>query len=87
VRKKVAISVISKNIAVVGSAVITLMSTVVVWLKKAVTSEDIDKWFEDIKEETDSKQSFSMEYTPENISLLKGGFVSPSKKSGTASQI
>jgi magnesium chelatase subunit D len=56
-------------------------------LKKAVTWSDIEKWFEDVKEENESNQLFSMEYTPENISLLKGGFVSPSKKSEKASKI
>ncbi len=56
-------------------------------LKKAVTWDDIDKWFAEVKEESETNPAFSLEYTPENISLLKGGFVSPSKKSEKASTI
>ncbi len=55
-------------------------------LKKALTRAEIESWFEGIKEEGKDSLAFSMDYNPENVSLLKGGFVSPSKKSGTASQ-
>ncbi len=54
-------------------------------LKKPVTWSDIENWFNDVKEESETDQTFSLEYNPENISLLKGGFVSPSKKSEKAS--
>lgn len=55
-------------------------------LKKAVTWSDIESWFKDAKEPETQEQSFSLSYNPENLSLLKGGFVSPSKKSENASQ-
>ncbi len=50
-------------------------------LKKAVSAEDIENWFEGIKEETEQEEAFSMDYDPQNISILKGGFVTPPKKS------
>ena len=53
-------------------------------LKKPVTWADIENWFNDVKEESETDQTFSLEYNPANISLLKGGFVTPSKKSEKA---
>jgi Mg-chelatase subunit ChlI len=54
-------------------------------LKKPVTWADIEPWFEGVKATTEPEQAFSLEYNPENISLLKGGYVTPSKKSEKAS--
>ncbi len=56
-------------------------------LKKAVSWTDIEKWFDDIKDDNPSTDSFSLQYSPENISLLKGGFVSPLKKLEKVSKI
>lgn len=55
-------------------------------LKKAVSASDIDSWFEDTKKADEQDESFSLKYDPENLSLIKGGFVTPSKKSEKASQ-
>ena len=55
-------------------------------LKKAVTWVDIETWFKEMKPDPEPEQDFSLEYDPQNLSLLKGGFVSPSKKSEKASQ-
>jgi Mg-chelatase subunit ChlI len=48
-------------------------------LKKPVTAEDIDTWFAKDKSKIQSKD-FDLKIHPENISLFKGGFVSPAKK-------
>jgi Mg-chelatase subunit ChlI len=53
-------------------------------LKKPVTWSDIETWFEGVAAEQESAQTFSLQYNPANISLLKGGFVTPSKKSEKA---
>ncbi len=55
-------------------------------LKKAVCSQDIESWFKDTKDAKPSEQSFSLDYNPENLTILKGGLVNPSKKSEKASQ-
>ncbi|MDD3562492.1 MAG: ATP-binding protein [Candidatus Cloacimonetes bacterium] len=55
-------------------------------LKKPVAFSDIETWFEGIKEDSVPEATFSMDYDPENLSLLKGGYLSPSKKSEKASQ-
>lgn len=55
-------------------------------LKKPVAFSDIETWFEGVKEDSAPDQTFSMDYDPENLSLLKGGYLSPSKKSEKASQ-
>lgn len=54
-------------------------------LKKPVAWSDIENWFKDVIEESETDQNFSLEYNPQNISLLKGGYVTPSKKSEKAS--
>ncbi|HPV14046.1 MAG TPA: AAA family ATPase [Candidatus Cloacimonadota bacterium] len=54
-------------------------------LKKAVEASDIDNWFEGITADAEPEQAFSMEYDVQNLSILKGGHLSPSKKSGKAS--
>jgi Mg-chelatase subunit ChlI len=55
-------------------------------LKKPVTFSDIETWFEGVKEDSAPESTFSLDYNPENLSLLKGGYLSPSKKSEKASQ-
>jgi len=54
-------------------------------LKKAVTASDIDSWLEDINTDSEPDQAFSMDYDVQNLSILKGGYLSPSKKSGKVS--
>lgn len=54
-------------------------------LKKPVAWSDIETWFEDAKVELESEETFSLDYNSQNLSLLKGGFVTPSKKSEKAS--
>jgi len=54
-------------------------------LKKPVTAAELENWFNGIKEESEPEQEFSLQYNPENLSLLKGGYVNPSKKSEKAS--
>ena len=55
-------------------------------LKKPVTYSDIEAWWQDSKDTSGVDQDFSLQYDPENLSLLKGGYVNPSKKSGTVSR-
>jgi len=50
-------------------------------LKKAVTWQDIEAWFDSKTNQDEEPKEFSLKYDPENLSLLKGGYVSPSKKS------
>ena len=55
-------------------------------LKKAVNASDIDSWFDGIKKDREPDRTFSMDYDVQNLSILKGGYLSPSKKSGKVSQ-
>lgn len=55
-------------------------------LKKAVNASDIDSWFDGIKKDREPERPFSMDYDVQNLSILKGGYLSPSKKSGKVSQ-
>ena len=54
-------------------------------LKKAVNASDIDSWFDGIKKDREPERTFSMDYDAQNLSILKGGYLSPSKKSGKVS--
>lgn len=54
-------------------------------LKKAVNASDIDGWFEGVRTDPEPDQAFSMEYDSQNLSILKGGYLTPSKKSVKAS--
>lgn len=54
-------------------------------LKKAVTASDIDNWFAGVKTDQTPEQPFSMDYDVQNLSILKGGYLSPLKKSGKVS--
>lgn len=54
-------------------------------LKKAVNASDIDSWFDGIKKDREPERPFSMDYDVQNLSILKGGYLSPSKKSGKVS--
>jgi len=54
-------------------------------LKKAVNASDIDSWFDGIKKDREPDRTFSMDYDVQNLSILKGGYLSPSKKSGKVS--
>ncbi|MDD3536292.1 MAG: AAA family ATPase [Candidatus Cloacimonetes bacterium] len=55
-------------------------------LKKAVAAEDIEEYFARLTQETELAERFSFQYDPHDLSILKGGFVSPSKKSVKVSQ-
>lgn len=55
-------------------------------LKKAVNASDIDSWFDGIKKDREPDRTFSMDYDVQNLSILKGGYLSPSKKPGKVSQ-